>query len=110
MHLNRRFQNLERPGVNSDGPKPSFLVETAYITFRLVKTHQPVDSRDGLERRINGGIHFGSGRARDLDLHERAEQRPRATNSIGGGCHRLPILSAPPRCAASMTRSPPRYF
>src|SRR5260370_36652221 len=97
MHLNRRFQNLERPGVNSDGPKPSFLIETAYITFRLVKTHQPVDSRDGLERRINGGIHFGSGPPRDLDLHERAGHRPPPTNSIGRVGPRLPTPPAQPR-------------
>src|ERR1700687_6113645 len=97
MHLNRGLQNLERPGVNAGRPTTGIAVKAAYIAGRLVKAHQPMEARDGLERAIHGSVQLGSAPPRHLDLHEGAEQRSRTTSFIGGGCHRLLVLSSRPR-------------
>jgi len=92
MQLKGCLEHLERPWVNAYGVRAGLAVEPADVAIRLVKAHQPMHLRNGIECGVDGAVRAGSAGACNLDLHEGAEQRPCATDVTGDDCHRPPIF------------------
>jgi hypothetical protein len=62
--------------------RPCLAVQASDITLRIVEAHELMHFCDGIESRLDGGVHFGMSGAGGRDLHERSEQRSRAANAI----------------------------
>src|SRR5262249_52952162 len=82
MQIERRFQDCKSPRVHLHTASGRLAIEDGDVARRVVKAHQPVNARYGLERRFYrglGGIVTGID---DTNLDEGPEQRPRAANVI----------------------------
>src|SRR5712664_2166944 len=63
IQVDRRPEHLIRPTNDADGILRGELVEQGDVAVRLVKTHQPMDLRDSIERSIDARIQIGLARA-----------------------------------------------
>src|SRR5712664_1342041 len=63
IQVDRRPEHLIRPTIDADGILRGELVKPGDVAVRLVKTHQPMDLRDSIERSIDARIQIGLARA-----------------------------------------------
>ena len=80
MKIERRREHLEGPGMHGHQAGRRLAVEAAHVAAVVVKAHQAVHRRNGLERRFDCGFHFGRRSSGHANLDERAQQRPGASH------------------------------
>jgi hypothetical protein len=66
--------------MHGDRSGERLAIETAHIAAVVMKAHEAVHRRNGVERRIDSGVHLLRRSPAHRNLHERAEQRPGASH------------------------------